>query len=108
MIESFFEWSGLGLLKAFGPNPSLVVSFLNNTTEEEKKEIGRESKGKDELKVLVVQLLSSNSRMVFYKRSHLHPLRAKPARIGLLDVPQNSLERDGIEPFEVNMKRGGW
>lgn len=59
------------------------------------------------MKVLVVQLFSSNSEMVFYKRSHLHPLGAKPARIGLLDVPQRSLEKDDIKPFNVKAKEGG-
>lgn len=99
-IESFFEWSGLGLLKAFGPSPSLTFSFLNNKTHDS-------NEGIDKVKVLVVQLFSSNSEMVFYKRSHLHPLGAKPARIGLLDVPRRSLEKDDIKPFNVKAKEGG-
>jgi hypothetical protein len=99
-IEALFEWSGLGLLKAFGPSPSLIFSFLNNTTH-------GSNEGRDKVKVLVVQLLSKNSEMVFYKRSHLHPLGAKPARIGLLDVSQKSLEKDDIKPFNVKAKDGG-
>ncbi|KAF2175647.1 hypothetical protein K469DRAFT_55505 [Zopfia rhizophila CBS 207.26] len=107
IIELFFKWSGLGLLKAFGLSPSLVFSFLNNTTNELNEDTEGVNKGKDKVKVLVVQLLSSDFRMVFYKRSHLHPLRAKLVRIGLLDVPQESLERDEIKPFEVKTKEGG-
>lgn len=41
--------------------------------------------------------------MMFYKRSHLYPLRAKPARIGLLEVPKESLRTDKIEASEVEM-----
>ena len=107
MIESFFERSSLGLLKAYGPNPDQAFSFLNNTPEEAKKETGKGNKGKDKVKVLVVQLFPSNSRMMFYKHSHLYALRAKRAKIDLLGVPEESLERDEIESFPVNMKKGG-
>ncbi|KAF2685725.1 hypothetical protein K458DRAFT_16602 [Lentithecium fluviatile CBS 122367] len=65
------------------------------------------SGGKDKVKVLVVQLLSRNSEMVFYKRSHLYPLGAKPATIRLLNVPRKSLEKDDIKSFHVKAKEGG-
>ena len=45
--------------------------------------------------------------MVFYKRSHVHSLRAKDAKIGLLEVSQEALEREDIDPIEVAMKEGG-
>jgi len=95
VLESFFEWSGLGLYKAFARDPSRVISFLNRTKAEAKAQ------------ALVVQLWSSGSRMVFYSGSHLQSLHAKPATNGLLDIPLDRLEQAGIKPIEVEMKDGG-
>jgi hypothetical protein len=77
------------LLKAYGPRPGRVFSFLN---------IGETS---ENVKVLVAILLSSNSRMAFYKRSHLYPLKAKQAKIGLLETPPESLDRHEIERLDI-------
>lgn len=79
----------------FGPDPSRVFSFLNRTKEEE------------EAQVLLVQLWSSGSRMVFYSGSHLHSLNANPAANGLLEIPLDRLEHTGIKPIEVDMTDGG-
>ena len=65
------------------------------------------NKGKDKVKALIVQLLPRNSTMVFYKRSHLYFLRPELAKIGLLQVPPESLEREDIKPCKVTMKDGG-
>lgn len=46
--------------------------------------------------------------MVFYKGSHRHSLDAKSGRIGLLEVPPESLDTTDIKPTEVSMKDGGW
>jgi hypothetical protein len=98
----------LGLLKAYGPRPGKVFSFLNNATVEvDEKTAAGENKGENKVKVLVVQLFSSNSKMAFYKRSHLYPLRAVRAKIGLLDVPHSNLAKYGLEGYLVNMKEGG-
>lgn len=56
-VESFFGWSGLGLLKAYGPRPDIVFTFLNNPADEANEETDHEDKEND-VKVLVVQLLS--------------------------------------------------
>ncbi|OCL02210.1 hypothetical protein AOQ84DRAFT_190831 [Glonium stellatum] len=93
VLETFFEWSCLGFYKAFGRDPSRTFSFLNRT--------------KIEAQVLVVQLWSSGSRMVFYNGSHLQSLDAGPAANGLLEIPNSHLERAGITPTEVEMKDGG-
>ncbi|KAF2176763.1 hypothetical protein K469DRAFT_605911 [Zopfia rhizophila CBS 207.26] len=93
VLESFFEWSCLGFYKAFGRDPSRTFSFLNRT--------------KTEAQVLVVQLWSSGSRMVFYNGSHLQSLDAGPAANGLLEIPDSHLKRAGITHTEVEMKGGG-
>lgn len=59
------------------------------------------------MKVLIVLLLPKGSTIAFYKRSHLRFLHARLDKTGLLQVPPESLEREGIEPCEVTMKDGG-
>jgi len=95
------------LLKAYGPRPGKVFSFLNNATVELDEKTAGENKGQSKVKVLVVQLFSSNSKMAFYKRSHLYPLRAVRAKIGLLDVPHSNLAKYGLDGYLVHMKEGG-
>lgn len=65
------------------------------------------NKGKSKVKVLLVQLLPKNSTVIFYKRSHLHFLQARIDRIGLLQVPTESIEREDIESCQVTMEEGG-
>lgn len=108
IIESFFERSGLGLLKVYGSRPDTIFTFLNNPSNEPSEEFDEKNKGKQNVKVLLVQLLAKGSTVVFYKRSHLHFLQARLARIGLLQVPPESLEREDIESCEVTMKDGGF
>ena len=95
VVESFFEWSGLGLYKAFGPDPSRAFSFMNRT------------EGEEEAQLLVVQLWSSGSRMIFYSGSHLQSLPAKAAPTGLLGIDPNRLNIAGIKAIEVDMNYGG-
>jgi hypothetical protein len=94
-------------LKVFGSKPDTIFTFLNNPSNETSEESNEKNKGKQNVKVLLVLLLPKGSTVVFYKRSHLHFLQARIARIGLLQVPPESLEREGIEPCEVAMKDGG-
>jgi hypothetical protein len=107
IIESFFKRSGLGLLKLYGSRPDIIFTFLNNPSDETSEESNEKIKGKQNVKVLLVLLLSKNSTIEFYKRSHLHVLQADIAKIGLLQVPPENLESEGIESCEVTMKAGG-
>ncbi|KAH6712141.1 hypothetical protein BKA61DRAFT_80452 [Leptodontidium sp. MPI-SDFR-AT-0119] len=100
VIESYFnEWSCLGLFKVFGPYPSRAYSFINRMEEETKAQ------------ALIVQLWSRGSRMVYYSGSHLQSLNAKPADVGLLEIPLDRLKRTEEQPsikhIEVDMKDGG-
>jgi len=54
-----------------------------------------------------VQILPKDSKIVFYRRSHLQSLRARGGKFGLLEVPQESLDKDDINPMEVTMEEGG-
>jgi hypothetical protein len=64
-------------------------------------------KAEAKAQALIVQLWSSGSRMVFYSGSHLQSLHAKPADIGLLQIPLDHLGQEGIKPIAVDMKDGG-
>ncbi|KAA8611963.1 hypothetical protein TUN199_01295 [Pyrenophora tritici-repentis] len=108
IIESFFKRSGLGLLKLYGPQPDIIFTFLNNPSNEASEESSENTKGKQNVKVLLVLLLSKNSTVEFYKRSHLHVLQADIARIGLLQVAPENLESEEIESCEVTMEAGGF
>jgi hypothetical protein len=93
VLESFFEWSGLGFYKAFGRDPNHTFSLMNNTN--------------TGIQVLVVQLWSSRSRIVFYHGSHLQNLNAIPAANGLLEIPPSHLASENIRSMEVEMAHAG-
>lgn len=97
----------MALLKVFGPRDDIVFTFLTNPFNEMNETTDEVNKGRDKVKALFVLLLPRNSTMVFYKRSHVHVLRVELAKIGLLQVLPESLERQDIEPCEVTMKDGG-
>lgn len=99
VLKSFFEWSGLGLYKAFGRDPSHAYSFLTR--------IESEAEAETKSRALIVQLWSSGSRMIFYSGSHLRSLPAKAAKNGLLETPLDRLKQAGIVWINVEMKDGG-
>ncbi|KAH7111259.1 hypothetical protein B0J11DRAFT_447619 [Dendryphion nanum] len=90
-------------------NPSTVFAFLTNPSTESNIPSGYTNQGKDKVKILLVQLFEMESTVIFYKRSHLYPLKTKDAGIGLFDVNlENMLGRKDIKPFEVKMEGGGF
>ncbi|KAK4132082.1 hypothetical protein BT67DRAFT_444200 [Trichocladium antarcticum] len=93
ILESFFEWSGLGLYRTFGRAPEHNFLFMNKAT--------------TEMQVVVVQLWSSGSRVRFWGGSQLHALNGIAAANGLLEVPSERLEGLGLQPTEVVLERGG-
>ncbi|KAK4107107.1 hypothetical protein N656DRAFT_720756 [Canariomyces notabilis] len=93
ILESFFDWSGLGLYRTFGRDPDHNFLFMNRAT--------------TEMQVLVVQLWSNGSRVRFWGRSQLHALNGIAAANGLLEVPSGRLEGLGLQPTEVVLERGG-
>jgi hypothetical protein len=93
-------------LKVYGLRPDTIFTFLNNPSNEPSENSDEKNKGKQDVNVLLVLLLPRGSTVVFYKRSHLHFLQARLARIGLLQVPPESLEREGVESCKVTMKDG--
>jgi hypothetical protein len=59
------------------------------------------------VQALIVHLWTSEPKVVFYKGSHLQPLRVKAAADGLLEIPEDAILTSPIEPTEVEMKQGG-
>jgi hypothetical protein len=94
-------------LKVYGSWPDAIFTFLNNPPQKPRENSDEENKEKQDVNALLVLLLPRDSTVVFYKRSHLHFLQARPARTGLLQVPREMVEREGIESCEVTMKDGG-
>ena len=78
---------------AFGHDAEHIFSFLSDAN--------------SGVQALVVHLWSSESKVIFYKGSHLQPLRVKAAANGLLEIPEDALLTSPIEPIEVEMKQGG-
>ena len=93
ILESIFAWSGLGCYKALGDSDR-AYSFLNNT--------------RPEVQALIIQLWSSNSRVIYYMGSHLQNLAAEPAANGFLEIPSRNLAVNGVERVEVELEEGGW
>jgi hypothetical protein len=78
---------------AFGHDAKHTFSFLHDAD--------------SGVQALVVHLWSSESKVIFYKGSHLRPLRTMAAANGLLEIPEEALSTSQIEPIEVEMKQGG-
>ncbi|KAK0370662.1 hypothetical protein CLIM01_11975 [Colletotrichum limetticola] len=56
---------------------------------------------------VVVHMWGAGSRVVFYEGSHKKPLKGVLAANGLLEVPLASLRKNGCEPIDVQMEKGG-
>lgn len=94
ILESFFDWSGLGLCLKYNNDPGHIFSF-------------RRGGAKAGLRVLIIQLWSVGSRGVYYGGSHLHSLPAVQAANGLWEVPFAAFKRVGCRETEVKFEHGG-
>ena len=94
LLESFFEWSGLGLCLKYHNDPGHIFSFSRGGA-------------KAGLRVLIIQLGSVGSRGVYYGGSHLHSLPAVQAANGLWEVPFAAFKRVGCREIEVKFEHGG-
>ncbi|KAK3900116.1 hypothetical protein C8A05DRAFT_17539 [Staphylotrichum tortipilum] len=93
VIEFFLPRSVLGFYKAYGRTRQ-VHCILNRLT--------------PELQILVVQIWSSGSEVIFYPGSHTHLLNAVGAQNGLLAIPPDRLNLPGINAKSVEMPNGGF
>ncbi|KAF4637410.1 hypothetical protein G7Y89_g675 [Cudoniella acicularis] len=94
ILESTFEWCGLGLYRRFGSDSGHIFSFRR----------GGMQAG---LQVLVVHLWSSGSRVVYHSKSHLHSLNSVQAANGLFEIPLANLGRVGSIGTELVFENGG-
>ncbi|KAK0368059.1 hypothetical protein CABS03_06578 [Colletotrichum abscissum] len=93
VLESFFDWFGLGLYRAFGTAPG-DYTF-------------RQSDPDSNVESLLVQLWSEGSKVTVWKGSHRHQLPSVRGENFLWRVPRAILKRLGLEPVEVTFERGG-
>jgi len=94
LLESTFEWCGLGLYRRFGSDSGHIFSFRR----------GGLQAG---LKVIVVHLWSSGSQVVYHNKSHLHSLNSVQAANGLFEIPLANLGRVGSIGTELVFQNGG-
>jgi len=92
-VESFFPWAALALHMRFRYTPQRAYCMADP----------REPK----LQVIVVQLLGTGSKIVFYKNSHHTPLATRSASNGLLEVRREDLAVPAVEEIHKDMKDGG-
>ncbi len=95
VAKSVIERPGLGALKAFGCDPNHAYCTFRNPPSEVRKPVA------------LVQLWSTNSKVVFYEGSHLHSLNFKPASTGWFKVFLEELQTRNVTPVELTMKEGG-
>lgn len=78
--------------RSFGSDPSHIFAFSLGPTHGDR---------------VVVHMWGAGSRVVFYESSHKKPLKGVLAANGLLEVPLASLRKNGCEPIDVQMEKGG-
>ncbi|KAK7403723.1 hypothetical protein QQX98_010495 [Neonectria punicea] len=96
VLDSFFEWFGLGLYRSFGARPG-DYTF-------------RKSDPESEVDCLLVHLLRKGSMVTFWGGSHGHLLPSIKGENNLLLVPRaflRSLRRHGVLPTKVLFEHGG-
>ncbi|OHE90296.1 hypothetical protein CORC01_14406 [Colletotrichum orchidophilum] len=78
--------------RSFGSDPGHIFAFALGPTHGDR---------------VVVHMWGAGSRVVFYDSSHKKPLKGVLAANGLLEVPLASLRKNGCEPIDVQMDKGG-
>ncbi len=91
ILESAFDWSGLGMFTVLHPFPGCAHNFFIE---------------KSTLQGLMVQIWSRGSQAIYFKRSH--QLRLKPSSVhdGMFEIPHQQLAK-GSDPITVDMEEGG-
>jgi len=94
ILDSTFEWFGLGLYRTFGAMPG------DYTFRQSDPVSGPES--------LLVQFWRKGSRVTFWKASHLEQVVTMKGENNLWRAPRVALTRLGLEPVEVTFEHGGF
>ncbi|KAI3094758.1 hypothetical protein CBS147333_9932 [Penicillium roqueforti] len=94
ILQSFFDWSGLGLYLRYRRDPGHIFSF-------------RRGGAKAGLRVMIVHIWSKGSRATYYRGSHLHSLPTVKAANGLFEIPSAGLRNATCRGKEVEFANGG-
>ncbi|KAJ5543904.1 hypothetical protein N7494_005183 [Penicillium frequentans] len=94
ILQSFFDWSGLGLYLRYGRDPGHNFSF-------------RRGGAKAGLRVLIVHMWSKGSRATYYCGSHLHSLPTIKAANGLFEIPSAGLRIAACQGKDIEFPNGG-
>ncbi|CZT10264.1 uncharacterized protein RAG0_14790 [Rhynchosporium agropyri] len=92
LLESFFRWCGLGYYQSIAEDQGHIFQFR---------------KGVGQPDILLVQLWSKGSRVVYYGGSHLIPWFTVRAANRLWEIPLAALTREGIGGTEIFYEHGG-
>lgn len=93
LLDSTFEWFGLGLYRWFGAMPG-DYAF-------------RQSDLGTGIESLVIQFWRKGSKVTFWKGSHLESVTTTRGENNLWRAPRVALTRLGLIPFDVTFEDGG-
>jgi hypothetical protein len=91
VLETCFDWCGLGIYKVFGSDPTHIYVFMNCPNAE--------------MSALTVQLWGAGSQIEYYVGLQFLELNTLDSSTGLLEVPSARLA--GRQPVPVEMEHGG-
>ncbi|CEL00942.1 hypothetical protein ASPCAL00534 [Aspergillus calidoustus] len=94
ILDSIFEWFGLGLYRTFGAMPGDYAFRQSDPAS------GPES--------LLVHIWKKGSRVVYWKASHLQQVVTTKGENNLWRAPRVALRHAGLEPVEVTFENGGF
>ncbi|RBA12811.1 hypothetical protein FPRO05_14087 [Fusarium proliferatum] len=94
VLDSSFEWYGLGLYRSFGAVPG-DYSF-------------RQSDPGSDIESLLIQFWKEGSKITFWRESHKKHLPTTKGENNLWRVPRIALQNRGLVPVEVTFERGGY
>lgn len=93
ILNSCFQWFGLGLYRTFGAMPG-DYAF-------------RQSDPSSKTESLLIQFWKKGSRVTFWKGSHLEQVPTLKGENNLWRAPRVALTKIGLEPVEVYFEYGG-
>ncbi|KAJ5537492.1 hypothetical protein N7513_004773 [Penicillium frequentans] len=94
ILNSCFQWFGLGLYRTFGAMPG-DYAF-------------RQSDPSSKTESLLIQFWKKGSRVTFWKGSHLEQVPTIKGENNLWRAPRVALAKIGLEPVEIYFEYGGF
>jgi hypothetical protein len=94
VLDSCFQWFGLGLYRTFGSMPGCDYAF-------------RQSDLSSKTESLLIQFWKKGSKVTFWKGSHHKQITTMKGENNLWRAPRVALTRLGLEPVHVIFENGG-